>query len=145
MLKNMSKLLTGDILKTLCEMGHGDSLVIADGNFPAETISRKIIYCPGTDVASMYEAISQFFPIDFAYTEEPVCVMKFTPQDEAKKLPRPEAWKDYEAILHKDYPDGKLSPIDRMEFYERTKKTCLVIVTGEERIYGNLLLVKGCV
>lgn len=39
MLKNVDKLLTGDLLKILCDMGHGDELVIADANFPSHSIA----------------------------------------------------------------------------------------------------------
>lgn len=150
MLNNISKILTGDMLKVLCDMGHGDELIIADANFPGETIAKttvtgKLIRCPGVDVATLYEAISELFPLDAAYTEHPACVMELTDGDKAKGMPRPEAWADFEKTLHKRYPEQTLGNIERYAFYERAKKAYAVIETGEERVYGNLLLVKGCV
>ena len=52
MLKNVDKLLTGDLLKILCDMGHGDELVISDANFPAETCAQRLIRLPGIVILS---------------------------------------------------------------------------------------------
>lgn len=145
MLNNISKLLTGDILKVLSDMGHGDEIIIADANFPGETMTQRLIRVPGTDVASVYEAIFELFPLDAEYTEHPACVMEITEGDRKKGIPVPATWGDYENILHKRYPELKLGKIERYAFYERTKKAYAVIITGEERIYGNLLLKKGIV
>lgn len=150
MLQGIDKKLTGDMLKVLSDMGHGDVLILADANFPGEAIAKstaygKLIRCPGTDVAGMYDAICGLFPLDAAYTKEPACVMDLTDGDKAKGMPLPEAWKDFTEILHRAYPEKELGLIERMEFYERAKKAYCVIQTGEERVYGNLLLVKGCV
>ncbi|MCQ2435635.1 MAG: fucose isomerase [Clostridia bacterium] len=150
MLNGISKILTGDMLKVLCDMGHGDVLVIGDANFPGETLAKsttygKLIRCPGIDVAGLYDAICDIFPIDVDYSEVPAAIMQLTEADMAKGEPEPEAWADYRKILHKRYPDADLVNIDRFEFYEKTKKAYVIIQTGEERKYGNLMLVKGCV
>ncbi len=60
-------------------------------------------------------------------------------------MKRPESWADFEGILRPKYPGLTLGEIERFEFYERAKKAFVVIQSGEERQYGNLLLVKGCV
>lgn len=146
MLNGINKLLTGDILKVLCDMGHGDVLILADANFPGEAIAKstsygKLLRMPGADVNTLLQAIKPLFPLDVAYTEHPAAVMELTDGDKEKGLPTPEAWKDYTATL-----DGmELGKIERFDFYEKAKKAYAVIETGEERIYGNLLLVKGCV
>jgi len=150
MLNKISKILTGDVLKALCDMGHGDVLIIADANFPGEAISKstsvgKLIRLPKLTVSDVYDAINELFPLDINYSKFPIAVMDLTDSDKAKGMKTPEAWLDYENILHKQYPNTKLGYIERMEFYERAKKSYVVIQTGEERIYGNLLLVKGCV
>lgn len=80
MLKNIDKLLTGDLLKALCDMGHGDTLVIADANFPGETVAKKLIRVPGIDAVRMAEAVMSVFPLD-TYTAEPACVMELTDSD----------------------------------------------------------------
>ena len=64
------KLLTGDLLKALCEMGHGDTLVIADANFPAEAIARRLICYPGIDGATLLDAMAEVFPLD-TYVDTP--------------------------------------------------------------------------
>ena len=150
MLNKISKVLTGDILKVICDMGHDDVLIIADANFPGETIAKettygKLIRTPGIGAAAIYDAIHELFPADFAYTDEPVCVMELTDGDRAKGMPEPEIWKDFTRTLHQDAPDATLGRIERFEFYERAKKAYAVIQTGEERQYGNLLIVKGVV
>lgn len=145
MLNKISKILTGDMLKVLSDMGHGDEIIIADANFPGETVAKRLIRVPGIDVATVYDALSELFPLDAAYTEHPACVMELTDGDKAKGLPTPEAWADFEEILHRDYPEVELGKIERFAFYDRAREAYAVIQTGEERIYGNLLLKKGVV
>lgn len=150
MLNGISKILTGDMLKVLSDMGHGDVLILADANFPGETIAKDTTYgslirIPGADVSDLLEAIADLFPLDIAYTEFPAAVMELTDSDKAKGMPEPEAWKSYREILQKCYPDLELGGIERFDFYDKAKKAYCVIETGEERKYGNLYLVKGCV
>lgn len=150
MLNGISKILTGDMLKVLCDMGHGDVLILADANFPGDSIAKyttygKLIRCPGVNVSDVYEAISDLFPLDVAYSEHPIAVMELTNEDKARNMPEPAAWADYARILHKQYKNTDLHRIERFSFYEEAKKAYAVIQTGEERQYGNLLLVKGCV
>ena len=73
MLKGIDKLLTGDLLKVLCDMGHGDELVIADANFPAETCAKRLIRLPGIDGVRAVKAIMSVFPLD-TYTDDPAIV-----------------------------------------------------------------------
>ena len=150
MLENISKLLTGDILKNLCDMGHGDTLVIADGNFPgvrtaAQATIKKVIYTPGVTATDLYKAILEVFPLDINYTECPVEVMDLTPSDKAKGMPDPEIWGEIDKISACKYDGLKCKKIEREEFYRRAEKAFAVIVTGEERIYGNILITKGIV
>ena len=139
MLKGIDKLLTGDLLKTLCDMGHGDELVIADANFPAETVAKRLIRVPGVDGVRVAEAVLSVFPLD-TYVDTPACVMDLTDSDKAKGMPTPVIWAEYERVTGE-----KLGLIERFAFYERAKNAYLVIQTGEERQYGNLLLTKGVV
>ena len=150
MLNGISKKLTGEVLKVLSDMGHGDVLVLADSNFPGESICKsttygKLIRLPGLTVSDLYEAINDLFPVDVDYSENPISVMDLTDSDKQKKMPTPAAWVDYENILHKNYPNSKLSLIERNNFYDLSKKAFVVIQTGENRQYGNLMIVKGCV
>ena len=139
MLKGIDKLLTGELLKALCDMGHGDELVIADANFPAETVAKRLIRVPGVDGVRVAEAVLSVFPLD-TYVDTPAYVMDLTDSDKAKGMPEPVIRGEYAKAT-----GAKLGLIERFAFYERTKNAYLVIQTGEERQYGNLLLTKGVV
>ena len=137
MLKGIDKLLTGDILKILCDMGHGDELVIADANFPAENCAQRLIRLPGIDGVRAVQAILSVFPLD-SYSS-PAFIMDLTDSDKEKEMPEPVIWQDYEKLT------GGVEKLERFEFYERSRKAYAIIQTGEERQYANLLLVKGVI
>ena len=148
MLSNISKLLTGDILKVLCDMGHSDTLVLADGNFPAEAYAKEtvvghVIHCPGVGANALLEAILPLFPLDVEYTEEPVVVMELTDSDKERGMATPPVWADFEKTLSNEYVGIALGKLERYEFYEAAKHAYAIIQTGEEQQYGNLLLAKG--
>ena len=145
MLERISKILTGDMLKILCDMGHGDEIVFADSNFPAEAYAKRLIRCPGVSVSELYQAISDMFPLDANYRDCSAFVMDITSGDKAKGLLCSPAWADYECILHQRYPNESIGKIEQYDFYARAEKAYAIFQTGETRQYGNLLLVKGCV
>ncbi|MGN0892707.1 MAG: RbsD/FucU family protein [Oligosphaeraceae bacterium] len=145
MLDNVSKYLTGDLLKILCDMGHDDVLILADGNFPAETVAHRLLRYPGLDTSTVLKGLVDIFPLDFQYTAHPVCVMDLTREDKARGMKPPAAWEDFRTILRPRYGEVELGRVERFEFYERARKAYAVVQTGEERQYGNLLLVKGVV
>ena len=139
MLKGINKLLTGDILKILCDMGHGDELVIADANFPAERCAKRLIRMPGVDGVTATETVLSVFPLD-TYAESPAFIMDMTDGDKARGMRKPEIWAKYhDAVVVEP------KKLERYDFYERAKSAYAVIQTGEERQYGNLILVKGVV
>lgn len=137
MLKGINKRLTGDLLKVLCDMGHGDELVIADANFPAETYAKRLIRMPGLDGVTVARAVLSVFPLD-SYSQ-PAAVMDLTDGDNAKGMREPSIWEDFILLT------GGIEKIERYAFYERARKAFAVIQTGEERQYGNLILVKGVI
>ena len=148
MLNNISKLLTGDILKVLCDMGHSDTLVLADGNFPAEayakeTVVGRVIHCPGVSTNALLEAMLPLFPLDVEYTDEPVVVMDLTEGDKQRGIPTPPVWQEFEQTVAAEYVGITLGKLERQEFYEAAKRSYAIIQTGEEQQYGNLLLAKG--
>ena len=95
MLKGISPMLSPELLKVLCEMGHSDTIVIADGNFPAETMGKngKVLRMDGHGVPEILEAILTVFPLD-QYIEKPVSLMERVPGDNADVS----IWKTYESI-----------------------------------------------
>ena len=142
MLKGISPLLSPELLKVLCEMGHGDELVIADGNFPCESMGKNavVIRADGHGVPELLDAILRLIPLD-AYVEKPVALMEVVPGD---TCPTPEIWDVYKKILEKYEPDNcAIDMTERFAFYERASKAYLIIATGETAIYANILLKKG--
>ena len=139
MLDGINKLLSGDLLKILCDMGHGDAIVIADANFPAETYGKRVIRMPGIDGVTVAKAVMSVIPLD-TYSDTPLMGMKITDSDAKKGMARPTILGEYEKALN--HP---VSEIERFAFYEKAKDAYAVIQTGEERIYGNLIIVKGVV
>ncbi len=145
MLDTISTLLTGDTLKILCDMGHGDTIVLADANFPGETCAKRLVRVPGITATQVLEAMTPLFPLDVAYTAFPAAVMDLTDADKQRGLNEPAAWADYTRVIRTRYPGLTLGKIERFAFYDLARAAYAVIQTGEERIYGNIILTKGCV
>lgn len=144
MLKGIPKVLSPELLKVLCEMGHSDRLVIADGNFPSETMGKDaiVLRCDGHGVEEILDAILQLFPLD-TYVEHPVNLMEVMPGDDVETP----IWKEYEAIVSR-YDKrgvGAIGHIERFAFYEEAKKAYAIIATGETALYANVMLQKGVV
>lgn len=144
MLKGISPLISPALLKALCEMGHGDELVIADGNFPSESMGRNavVIRADGHGAAEILDAVMQLIPLD-TYVEKPAALMEVVPGD---TCPIPAIWGEYWKILEKYEPEHcDVEMMERFAFYERAKHAYLIIATGETAIYANVLLKKGVV
>ena len=146
MLKGIPKILSPELLKVLCEMGHSDRIVIGDGNFPAESMGRDaiVIRCDGHGIPELLDAILTVFPLD-AYVEKPVSLMALMDCDKGR-VETP-IWDEYKAIIAKHDPRGAdaVGEIERFAFYEEAKKCYAIISTGEGAIYANLILQKGVI
>ena len=144
MLKGIPSILSPELLKVLCEMGHSDTIVIADGNFPAETMGKDaiVIRADGHGVPEILEAILKVFPLD-TYVEKPVSLMQVMPGDNVKTP----IWDVYKKIVSEvdERGDKVFGEVERFEFYERAKKAYAIIATGETAIYANVMLQKGVV
>ena len=144
MLKGISPVISPDLLKALAEMGHGDELVIADGNFPCHSVGKNaiVIRADGHGVPEILDAVLNLIPLD-TYTQKPVALMEVVKGDTCGT---PEIWKTYEDILNKYEPaHHDIDYTERFAFYERAKRAFLIIATGEKAIYANILLKKGVV
>lgn len=144
MLKGIPKILSPELLKVLCEMGHSDRLVIADGNFPSESMGKnaKVIRCDGHGVPELLEAILTVFPLD-KYVETPVSLMQVMPGDNVETP----IWDEYKEIISKydDRGEKAIGQTERFAFYEETKTAYAIIATGESALYANIMLQKGVV
>ena len=144
MLKNIPPILSPELLKVLCEMGHGDTIVIADGNFPAESVGKNaiVIRMDGHGVPEILEAILTLLPLD-QYVEKPVTLMERCKGDNADVS----IWEKYEKLLEQSGEGSKASirMLERFAFYEEAKKAYAVIATSETSQYANVILQKGCI
>ena len=142
MLKNIPKLVSPELIKTLCAMGHGDEIVIADGNFPAETFGKRVIRADGISGSAMLDAVLSLIPLD-TYSDPNFILMRLMECDEGKI--DPVIWNEYKKIADKHDNNVKIGNIDRFAFYERAKTAYAVIATGEEAVYANIILKKGVI
>ena len=141
MLKNVSPIISPDLVKILCEMGHGDEIVLADSNFPGKSASNghKFVRADDIGMIALLEAILPLFPLD-TYDRENFMVMQIVDGD-----PVPEIWDNFNEILKTHMPDGEITYIERFAYYERARKAYAVVATGETAPYANVILKKGIV
>jgi L-fucose mutarotase len=141
MLKGIPKIISPELIKVLMEMGHGDEIVISDGNFPAAAIANRLVRADGHNVPELLDAILQFFPLD-PYVENPVSLMEVVPGDTVKTP----IWEEYRDIVKKHDTNFKdFQYVERFAFYERSKKAYAVVASGESALYANIILRKGVV
>ena len=141
MLKIISPLLSPELLKILAEMGHGDEIVLADGNFPSASTSQRLVRADGIGIPALLEAILQLFPLD-TFVEKPVTLMAVVPGHNYT----PTIWEEFRRILlASGEPFHEFETIDRFEFYERARQAYAVLASGETSLYANIILKKGVV
>lgn len=139
MLKGIPSIISPDLLKILDEMGHGDEIVIGDGNFPAASNAKRLIRCDGHNVPEILDAILKLMPLD-SYVDSPVMLMQTSKGDST-----PVIWKEYGEIVNKHNGETEISEIERFAFYDRAKTAYAVIATSETALYANIILKKGVV
>ena len=146
MLRNFDNRLTADVIQALRAMGHGDDLVIADTNFPSDSVARqttlgKLLRMDNLPAAEAAEAILSVMPLD-SFVDHPAERMEMV--GKPKEIPpvQAEVQKAIDKAEGKSWPMGS---IERFAFYERAKKAYCVIVTGETRFYGCFIFKKGVI
>lgn len=139
MLKNIPSILSPELLKILMEMGHGDYIVIGDGNFPAATNAQRLVRLDGHGVPEILDAILKLMPLD-TYVDVPVSLM-----DNGDPDNRPEIWATYKEIVEKNEGDKNIGLVERFDFYDKAKNAFAIVATGETAIYANIILQKGVV
>lgn len=144
MLKGIPKILSPELLKVLCEMGHSDRIILADGNFPAESMGKDaiVVRCDGHGVPELLDAILQVFPLD-TYVEHPVGLMQVMPGDPVKTP----IWDTYKEIISRYDKRGAdaIEYIERFEFYQQSRTVYAIAATGEGAVYANIMLQKGVI
>lgn len=141
MLKGISPLLSPELLKTIAEMGHGDELVIGDGNFPAAGMNPRCIRCDGLGVTELLDAVLQLFPLDI-FVKAPVTLMQVVP---GTMHDDPPIWADFRRVIEKHEPGTAIQFVERFAFYDQSRKAFATIQTGEKALYACVILKKGVI
>ena len=135
MLKGLSPLLGPELLKILCEMGHGDTIVFSDAHFPAHSLGPQVLRMDGVNIPDLMKAVMPVWELD-ADVEHPFRMMQAVPGDSLDM--------DY-VKLCSSIIGREPGYVERFAFYEEAKKAHAIVLTGETRKYGNLILTKGVV
>jgi L-fucose mutarotase len=146
MLKGLDPRLNAEVLFALRAMGHGDTLIIADTNFPSDTIARQtvlgeLLRMDNLTSAEAAEAVLSVLPLD-------TFVDDFAGRMEIVGNPDEIAPVQAEVQAVIDKAEGKpreMIGIERFAFYDMAKQAYAVIQTGERRFYGCIMLRKGVI
>ncbi len=146
MLKGISPLLNADVLQALRAMGHGDDLIIADTNFPSDSIARqtrlgKLLRIDNVTAAEAAAAVLSVYPLD-TFVDDAAGRMEIVGSPDEIPPVQQEVQKEIDKAEGKSWP---MIPVERYAFYERAKQAYCVIQTGERRFYGCFAFRKGVV
>jgi len=145
MLKGIDPLLSPELLKLLCEMGHGDEVVLVDANFTAASLGRgkPIVQLPGVGMARACAAVLSVFPLD-GMVEQPVAYMQVggTADGYRSGLQREVIGAMVEAG---HVSNAQCDPMERFAFYDRVRNAYAIVQTGEMQAWANFLFKKGVI
>ena len=145
MLKGIDPVLSPELLKVLCEMGHGDEIVLADANFTADSLGRgkTVLRLPGIDIRRACAAVLSVFPLD-SFVEQPVTYMQVG--DTAP---------GYRSAVQREVIDDMVTTgngraeqceaLERFAFYDRVRGAYAIVQTGEMQAYANFVFKKGVI
>jgi L-fucose mutarotase len=141
MLKGIPSILSPELLKILMEMGHGDEIVLADGNFPAASTAQRLIRSDGNTVPELLEAIMSLFPLD-TFVERPVALMAVVPGHNYQ----PSIWENFRRIIAASGETvADFEYMERFAFYERSRQAYAIVTSSETALYANIILKKGVI
>ncbi|MBG1233807.1 RbsD/FucU family protein [Aestuariivirga litoralis] len=140
MLRGINPLLSPDLLKVLCAMGHGDEIAIVDGNYPADTDAKRLVRLDGHSATDILEACLSVIPLDEMV---PDCAFRPAAGGDPKRIEP--IFTDFEKIVKKWEPARDVKPLIGKEFYDRVKACYAIVASGERRLYGNIVLKKGVI
>ncbi|UCI17750.1 RbsD/FucU family protein [Mesorhizobium sp. B2-1-8] len=145
MLKGIDPLLNADVLQALRAMGHGDDLIIADTNFPSDSVARQTalgrVLRIDASAAQVVKAVLSLYPLD-TFVDDSAARMEIVGKPDEIPTVQKEVQKEIDAAEGKSWP---MVPVERYAFYERAKQAYCVIQTGELRFYGCFAFRKGVV
>ena len=139
MLCGISSLLSPQLLATLCEMGHGDEIVLADAHFPGHSVNARTLRADGLRIVPLLEGILPLLALD-TYVEAPVLMMAVVDGDTED----PAVASSYQEALDRFRPGTPpIQKLERFAFYERARSAYAVVMTGDTAKYANIILKKG--
>jgi len=141
MLKNVPSVISTPLLSALMDMGHGDEIVIGDGNFPGIDLAKRVVYANGHSVVDLLEALLKVISLD-EFVDCPVGVMATTPYYKGV----PPVWEEFKNVISNSEEKDHFTDfeyVERYEFYERAKNAYAVVVTSEAALFANLIIKKG--
>ncbi len=138
MLKGIDPLLGPELLGILRSMGHADEICITDANFPAAAHAKRLVRADGIPATDLVRAIASIMPIDDFV---PVAAFRMAVSGNATEVPP--IITEFSSILLKSGYRGPIEALERFAFYERASRAYAIVATGEERLWGNVILIKG--
>ena len=145
MLKGINPLLNADVLQALRAMGHGDDLIIADTNFPADSVAKQTVHGKllriDAPAAQVVKAVLSLYPLD-TFVDDAAARMEIVGKPDEIPPVQKEVQKEIDKAEGKAWP---MISVERYAFYERAKQAYCVIQTGERRFYGCFAFRKGVV
>ena len=138
MLRGISPLIGPDLLATLCRMGHGDEIVLADAHFPGESLGPRVIRADGLAIPDLLAAILPLFALD-TFVDAPAVMMAAVAGDTRDET----LVARYAQEIEQHARDARIVDLERFDFYERARQAFAVVMTGETTKYANLILKKG--
>ena len=146
MLKTLHPALTGDLLKILKDMGHGDEIAVVDANYPtfstaAHTVTGTPVSLPGLAAVDAVDAILSLMPLD---TFVPCAAWRMEVVGDPQAFPLVQ--QEVQAAIDRRHgAPHPMGPIERMQYYDRAKAAYAIVATGERRHYGCFILKKGVI
>ena len=141
MLRNIDPIISPELLNVLFRMGHGDDIVLADAFFPGDSMGKRVVRADGITVPRLLEGIIPLITLD-SYAETPLFMMEPVPGDKRDMGVE----ESYRAVIDKTWPNTPpVALVERFAFYAQAREAYAVVMTGEVRKYGNLILKKGVI
>ena len=145
MLININPILSPELLFILRTMGHGDKLILADANFPADSMNKRVIRLDGVNIPDAAKAILSVFPLDsFIVSQGKAAVSRMEVDEKPQELL--DSHKEFiNTVKEVSGPNWKVGSIERQSFYEEAKKAYAIIITTDARPFSCFIMSKGVI
>ncbi|MDC0513877.1 ribose ABC transporter [Pelagibacteraceae bacterium] len=145
MLIKINPILSPELLFILRTMGHGDKLVLADGNFPANAMNKRVVRLDGVNISDAAKAILSVFPLDsFLVSQGKAAVSRMEVDDKPQEIT--DTHKEFIDVVKKiSGSNWEVGSIERQTFYEEAKKSYAIVTTTDARPFGCFIMTKGVI